>query len=169
MATSLYDLSAPVFTRGLRNLSAILDKGEAFAAGQGIDPADLLATRLIEDMAPLTAQVQRACDAAKGTMVRVGGVTNVVFEDVETNFAELRDRIAKVVAFVEAVPRGAIDGREEAEVILQIPNGASYSFTGRGFVLDFALPNFFFHVTTAYALLRHRGVPLGKLDYLGGL
>jgi hypothetical protein len=169
MAISLYDLSAPVFTRGLRNLSAILDKGEAFASEQGVDPADLLATRLIDDMAPLTAQVQRACDAAKGTMVRVGGATNKVFEDVETTFAELRERIASVIALVEAVPRDAIDGKEDEEVILQIPNGPSYSFTGRGYVLDFALPNFFFHVTTAYALLRRRGVPIGKLDYLGGL
>ena len=169
MAISLYDLSAPVFVRGLRNLSAILDKGEAFAAEQGIDPADLLATRLIDDMAPLTAQVQRACDASKGTMVRVGGVTNTVFEDVETTFDELRERIAKVIAFVEAVPRDAIDGREDAEVILQIPNGESFTFTGRGYVLDFALPNFFFHVTMAYALLRHRGVQIGKLDFLGGL
>jgi hypothetical protein len=168
MGTSLYDLTVPVYARALRNLSAILDKGAAFAAARGIDEADLLGTRLIDDMAALPAQVQRACDSAKGTMVRVGGVDNVVFPDEETSIAELQARIARVLAFIEAVPRAALDGKEEDEVILTLPNG-SYTFTGRGFVLTFAIPNFFFHVTMAYALLRHRGVEIGKLDYLGAI
>lgn len=168
MATELYDVSAPVFTRALRNLSAILDKGQAFAADQGIDPIDLLATRLVDDMADLPAQVQRACDSAKGVMVRVGGVPNTIFPDEETTFPELKERIARVIAFIEAVPRAALDGKEEAEVLMELPGG-TYKFTGRSYVLGFALPNFYFHVTMAYALLRHRGVPIGKLDYLGGL
>jgi uncharacterized protein len=168
MGTSLYDLTVPVYARALRNLSAILDKGEAFAAEKGIDPADLLATRLVEDMAALPAQVQRACDSAKGTVVRVGGVENVAFPDEETSFAELKARIAKVIAFIEATPREAMDGQEDKAVTLDLPGGRSIPFTGQSFVLNFAIPNFFFHVTMAYALLRHRGVPIGKLDYLGG-
>lgn len=169
MGISLYELSVPVFTRALGNLSDILARGAAYAAEKGIDEADLLATRLIDDMAALPAQVQRACDSAKGTMVRVGGVENVVFPDEEATFAELQERIAKVVAFVRAVPRAAMDGKEEAPVSLDLPDGRKIPFTGQSFVLGFAIPNFFFHVTMAYALLRHRGVPIGKLDYLGGI
>ena len=169
MGTSLYDLTMPVYIRSLTNLSAILAKGEAFAAEKGLDPADLLATRLVEDMHPLPAQVQRACDSAKGTAVRIGGVDNRIFPDEETSFAELRERIAKVIAFLRAVPREAMDGQEEKAVTLDLPDGRAIPFTGQSFALGFAIPNFFFHVTMAYALLRHRGVPIGKLDYLGGI
>lgn len=169
MGTSLYDLTIPVYIRSLTNLSAILAKGEAWAAEKGIDPADLLATRLIEDMHPLPYQVQRACDSAKGTAVRIGGVENKVFPDEETTFAELQERIAGIVAFLRHVPREAMDGQEEKAVRLDLPDGKSIPFTGRSFALGFAIPNFFFHVTMAYALLRHRGVPVGKLDYLGGI
>jgi hypothetical protein len=168
MGTSLYDLTIPVYIRSLTNLSAILAKGEAYAAEQGIDPADLLATRLVADMAALPAQVQRACDSAKGTATRIGGVENRVFPDEETTFAELRARIANVIAFLQAVPRAAMEGQEEKAVSLDLPDGRSIPFTGQSFALGFALPNFFFHVTMAYALLRHRGVQIGKLDYLGG-
>lgn len=168
MGTSLYDLTIPVYIRSLTNLSAILAKGEAYAAEQGIDPADLLATRLVEDMAALPAQVQRACDSAKGTATRIGGVENKVFPDEETTFAELRARIANVIAFLQAVPRDAMDDQEDKAVSLDLPDGRSIPFTGQSFALGFAIPNFFFHVTMAYALLRHRGVPIGKLDYLGG-
>jgi uncharacterized protein len=169
MAFSLYDLTVPVYVRSLTNLSAILGKGAAFAAEKGIDPADLLAARLIENMNPLSAQIQRATDTAKGTMVRVGGVENVVFDDNEASFEALQERIAKTIAFIRAVPRDRLDGREEAAVALDLPDGRSIPFTGQSFVLGFALPNFFFHVTMAYALLRHRGVAIGKLDYLGGI
>ena len=168
MGTSLYDLTIPVYIRSLTNLSAILAKGEAYAAEQGIDPADLLATRLVADMAALPAQVQRACDSAKGTATRIGGVENQVFPDEETTFAELRARIANVIAFLQAVPRDAMEGQEDKAVSLDLPDGRSIPFTGQSFALGFALPNFFFHVTMAYALLRHRGVQIGKLDYLGG-
>lgn len=169
MATSLYDLTVPVYVRSLANLSAILGKAAAFAADRGIDPAALLETRLIADMAPLPAQVQRATDTAKGTMVRVGGIDNVVFDDNEASFEALQERIAKTIAFIRAVPRDKLDGKEESPVTLTLPDGRAIPFTGQSFVLGFALPNFFFHVTMAYALLRHRGVPIGKLDYLGGI
>jgi hypothetical protein len=169
MATSLYELTVPVYIRSLANLSAILGKGAAFAAEKGLDPADLLATRLIDDMAPLTAQVQRATDTAKGTMVRVGGVDNVVFQDDEASFEALQERIGRAIAFIRAVPCEALDGNEEASVTLTLGDGRSIPFTGRSYVQGFAMPNFYFHVTMAYALLRHRGVPIGKLDYLGGI
>lgn len=169
MATSLYDLIVPVYIRSLTNLSAILGKGAAFAAEKGLDPADLLSTRLIDDMAALPAQVQRATDTAKGTMVRVGGVANVVFEDNEETFEALQERIGRTVAFIRAVPREALDGKEEASVTLTLGDGRNIPFTGQSYALGFAIPNFFFHVTMAYALLRHRGVPVGKLDYLGGV
>jgi len=169
MGTSLYDLTIPVYVRSLTNLSAILAKGEAWADAKGIDPEDLLATRLIEDMHPLPYQVQRACDSAKGTAVRIGGVENRVFADEEKSFAELQARIAGVIAFLRHVPREAMDGQEDKAVKLDLPDGRSIPFTGQSFALGFAIPNFFFHMTMAYALLRHRGVPVGKLDYLGGI
>lgn len=168
MTTSLYDLTIPVFTRALNNLSAILDKGRAFADAQGMDHAVLLEARLYADMAPLTAQVQRASDSAKGTAVRVGGVANVAMEDNETSFAQLQARIAATIAFLGTVPRAAMDGREEVAVELVTPMG-TFPFTGQSYVLSFATPNFYFHITTAYALLRMHGVPVGKLDYLGGV
>ncbi|PHY13871.1 hypothetical protein CSW58_02950 [Caulobacter sp. B11] len=169
MATAFYDLTVPVLLRALRNLSAILEKGRVHAEAQGLAPDVLLQARLFEDMAPLTSQVQRVSDAAKGALVRIGQVANVAMDDTETTFEQLQARIAATIAFVEAVPREAVDGREDAEIILQIPNAGSLTFTGRDYVLGFVLPNVFFHVTTAYAILRHNGVPLGKRDYLGGI
>lgn len=166
MATELYDLSVPVLIRGLHNLSAILGKAATHADANGIDPATFTQARLAEDMAPLTSQVQFASDTAKGAAIRVGGMEPVPMADTETSFPELQDRIARTIAFLESVPREKIDGREDAEVIFQTPT-ASLTFTGRNYILGFALPNFFFHVTTAYAVLRQAGVPLGKLDYLG--
>ena len=167
MATQLYDLTVPLFLRGFHSMSACLAKGEAFAAEKGLDPAELVNARLIEDMAPLTGQVQRASDSAKLAMVRIGGVENVPMPDEEASFADLQARIAKTVAFLEAVPREAIDGKEDAPVEIKLPN-RTLNFTGSTYVLGFVLPNFYFHVTTAYALLRHKGVPIGKMDYLGG-
>jgi hypothetical protein len=166
MSLSLYDISVPVFIRALENLSQILEKGRTHANEKDLPHATLLEARLFEDMAPLTAQIQRASDTAKGAAVRVGQVANVAMEDSETSFDELQARIAATIAFLEAVPSDSMDGREEAEVILNTPKGAMV-FTGKSYVLGFAVPNFFFHVTTAYALLRHQGVPVGKMDYLG--
>jgi len=166
MATQLYDLTVPVFLRGFQSMSAFLAKGEAFAAEKGLDPAELVNARLIEDMAPLTSQVQRASDSAKLAMVRIGGVENVPMPDEEASFADLQARIAKTVAFLNTVPREAIDGKEDAPVEIKLPN-RTLNFTGGAYVLGFVLPNFYFHVTTAYNILRHNGVEVGKRDFLG--
>lgn len=168
MATDLHTLTAPVFIRALTALSKILDKGRAFADDQGIAHADLLDARLIEDMGNLVSQVQRVSDSAKGCMVRLGEQENVVMEDNEVSFDDLQARIAKTIAFVQSVPASAVNGREDAPIVLKFPNG-EMNFTGRDYVLGFVIPNFFFHVTTAYALLRMKGVPVGKIDYLGGV
>jgi hypothetical protein len=166
MPTSLYDIAVPPLLRGLNNLDAVLAKGEAYAKAEGVDPSALLATRLAPDMYPLTAQVQRASDTAKFAIVRIGGVENVSFADDEQSFADLHARVARTVEFIEAAPRAAIDGKEEAEVVLKA-GGGERRFRAVDYALGFVLPNFFFHVTTAYDLLRHRGVPLGKMDFLG--
>ena len=166
MSTSLYDLTIPVFIRNLETLDRILAKGEAFAAETGIDPAELLGARLYDDMGPLLSQIQRVSDSAKGTAVRLGGIENVVMADDEQTFADLHARIAKTITFLQGVPREAIDGKEDIVVSLKTPS-RTVDFTGQSYVQAFVLPNFYFHMTTAYGLLRMKGVPLGKLDYLG--
>jgi len=168
MATDLHTLTAPVFVRALTNLDKILDKGRAFAAEKGISEQELLDGRLIEDMGNLISQIQRASDSAKGAMVRIGAVENVVFEDNEATFDDLKARIAKTIDFVKSVPADAINGKEDAEVILKLRNG-ELKFAGRDYLLGFVHPNFYFHVTTAYAILRMKGVQIGKMDYLGGV
>ena len=167
MPLSLYEISVPVFIRGFGNMSAFLEKGRAFADDNGMPHSTLLQARLFEDMGPLTAQIQRASDAAKLACVRVAQVAPVAMEDNEASFDELQARIAATVAFLDTVPADAMDGREAAEVVLQTRNG-SLNFTATDYLLSFAIPNFFFHITTAYDLLRHNGVPLGKMDYLNG-
>jgi hypothetical protein len=166
MTITLHDLTVPAILRGLAALSAILDKGRAYADENGIAHAELLDARLYADMAPLTAQIQRVSDTAKGAMVRIGGVENVAMADVEASFEELQARISRTIEFVKAVPREAIDGKEDAKVVLTTPGG-DIPFTGRSFVTGFVLPNLYFHITTTYAILRMKGVPVGKLDYLG--
>ncbi|WP_454886047.1 DUF1993 domain-containing protein [Sphingomonas oryzagri] len=167
MPSSLYESSLPAFLRGFASLDAILERGRAFADEQGITHDALLNARLIADMAPLTAQIQRCSDTARNAAVRIGQVEGVAMPDTETSFDELQARIAATVAFLEAVPAKSFEGREEASVTLPTPNG-EMRFTARDYVQGFALPNFYFHLTMAYALLRMKGVPLGKLDYLGG-
>jgi hypothetical protein len=154
-----------VFVRTLGALAHILEKGRAFADETGLAHDALLQARLRDDMYPLVKQVQLASDAAKFAAVRVGQVETVVMADEEASFADLQTRIARTTAFLEAVPADSMDGREAAEIVLKLPNN-SFTFTGRDYVLGFALPNFYFHVTTAYAILRHKGVPLGKRDFL---
>lgn len=166
MSLSLYDVTIPVFIRAFGNLSEILKKAEAFANEKGISHKELLETRLIEDMYPLIAQIQRASDSAKFVAVRVGQLENLPMADEEVTFADLHARIEKTVAFLKSVDPKSMDNREEAEVVLTTRSG-SKTFTGRSYVLGFALPNFYFHVTTAYALLRHKGVPIGKMDFIG--
>lgn len=163
---SLYDASVPVFLRGLTNLSSLLEKGRAFADEQGIPHSDLIGARLIEDMDPLPAQIQRASDSAKLAVARLGNLPPVPMEDKEQSFDDLQARIAATIAVLNSVSPDAFDGREDALVELKTPRG-TLEFTARDYLLSFALPNFFFHVTTAYALLRMKGVPIGKLDYMG--
>lgn len=164
MATELYDLTVPVFTRSLKALSGLLDKAVAHAGEAGAEA--LLSNRLIDDMHPLSKQVQIACDSAKLCVARLSGAEAPVNEDVETTIAELKARIASTLDFLASVPRTAIDGQEDREVVLKFPGG-EWPFRGQAYVTGFALPNFFFHVTTAYGLLRQAGVPLGKRDFMG--
>ncbi|MGB5077478.1 MAG: DUF1993 domain-containing protein [Sphingorhabdus sp.] len=168
MTSALYDASVPVFIRALTNLSAILEKGKAFAEDSNIAHWELLDARLIEDMAPLTAQVQRASDTAKGLVVRVGQMPNVTMPDEESSFDELQERLTKTIDLLRATPAAMFEGRDHADVILQTPSG-DIPFTGESYVYGFAVPNFFFHHTTAYAILRMKGVPVGKLDFLGSM
>lgn len=166
MTLSLYDVSVPVFIRAFGNMSDFLEKGQAFADEKDIAHADLLEARLFSDMAPLTTQIQRASDTAKLVAVRVGERDNVAMEDDEASFDDLQARIAATIAFLKTVPPESMEGRDEAEVEIRTPK-VTMNFTARHYILHFALPNFFFHVTTAYALLRHKGVPLGKMDFIG--
>ncbi|HTH99318.1 MAG TPA: DUF1993 domain-containing protein [Acidisoma sp.] len=166
MTTSLHDVSVRSFINGLRSLGLFLEKGRLYADETGLDHADLLGSRLEADMMSLKQQVQRASDTAKIACVRVAGVENVPMPDSEETFADLQQRIAATVAFLETVPREAMDAHADAELPWKTTL-TSRSFTGRSYILEFSVPNFFFHITTAYALLRHAGVPLGKIDYLG--
>jgi len=166
MAISMYQSSVPVFVKVLGSLSAILAKAAAYAEQKKIDPRVLLEGRLYPDMFPLTRQVQIATDGVKGCAARLAGVEVPVFEDNEASFADLEARIAKTVAFVKSVPQEKIDGSEDRDIAIPM-RGQTAHFKGQPFLLEFALPNFYFHVTTAYAILRHNGVEIGKRDFLG--
>ena len=154
---ALYDAAMPTFIRGLKNLSNMLEKGKAFAAAQGMELSELLDARLIDDMASLTKQVQMTTDTAKFVAVRVGQIENDPWADDEASFAD-----------VQAASPDGFEGREDATVVLTTPSG-DIPFTGSNYVHGFAIPNFFFHLSMAYALLRMKGVPLGKLDFLGAI
>jgi hypothetical protein len=167
LAFSLYDASIPVYLQMLRNLSAMLDKAADHAKAQGADFATHLEARLAPDMHPLSRQIQMVSDAAKGGAARLAGVAPPSFPDVETTFAELQERLAKTIAFVEGIKREQVDGGEDRTIELTFP-GRTLTFTGSSFLLQFSLPNFFFHVVTAYGLLRSQGAPLGKMDFLAG-
>jgi hypothetical protein len=167
MSITLYDVSVPVMLRSLRNLAHLLEKGRAYADENGMAHSDLTAARLFPDMLPLTGQIQRATDSAKFVPVRVGGVDNVPFEDTEVTFEDMQARLQRTIAFLEAAPREAFAAGEDRAVVVKT-RASELNFTGRSYVLEFALPNFFFHVTTAYAILRHKGVPVGKVDFLRG-
>ncbi|MBX3529918.1 MAG: DUF1993 domain-containing protein [Rhizobiaceae bacterium] len=167
MSISLYEISIPVFLRGLANLSYVLEKGAAFADEKGMSHAELTEARLFPDMLPLTGQIQRASDTAKFVPVRVGGVENLPMPDNEVTFADMQARVATTVDFLKAMPADAFNGADDREVIVKGRTGDRV-YTGRSYLLDFALPNFFFHTTTAYGILRHKGVPVGKMDFLRG-
>jgi len=156
----------PVFGRAFASLSAILKKGEAHAAAAGGDPARLVEARLAPDMLTLAGQVQRASDTAKGAAARLSGRDNPSFPDEEKSFADLEERIAKTVAFLDGFGPDDFAGAEARTVTLSFRSG-SVEFDGKRYLLGFVLPNFFFHVTTAYDILRHEGVEIGKRDFLG--
>lgn len=166
MPLSMSQASVPVFQHMLKALSTILDKAAAHAKETGADPDTLLSARLAPDMFPLTRQVQIATDHAKGASARLSGRENPKFEDDETTFEALKARIAKTLAFVASVPASEIDGSETREVTLTI-GGKPMTLTGQQYLLHFAMPNFYFHVTTAYDILRHKGVAIGKGDFMG--
>ncbi len=168
MTISMYQASVPCFVRTLGNLSAILDKAQAHVDAKKLDPAALTAYRLYPDMFPMTRQVQIACDAAKGGVARLAGLAIPVHEDNEKTLAELQARIAKTLAFVQSVTPAQIDGSEDKDIVIKRGDTETH-FKGQQFLLGNVLPNFYFHVTTAYNILRHNGVEIGKRDYLGKL
>jgi hypothetical protein len=162
----MYQASVPVFTRGLGILSDLLTRGEVHARASGLDPASMVATRLAPDMFPLSGQVQRASDTAKLAAARLSGGSGPSFADEEATFDDLHARCARTVSYLETVPPEALEGSETRQITFG--GGAlKATLSGDAYLLTFALPNFFFHVTPAYDILRHLGVPLGKIDYLG--
>jgi uncharacterized protein len=166
MALSLFDVSIPVLVRGLGNLSAIIDKAAAHAEAKKLDPTALAQARLFPDMFPLTRQVQITCDTAKGAAARLAGIEAPKHEDNETTLPELKQRIAKTLDFVKSVKASQLEGAETRAIELKGPN-RTLNFTGLSYLNHFVLPNFYFHESIAYAILRHNGVEVGKFDYLG--
>jgi hypothetical protein len=166
MTNLMHAMSVPVFARTLGQLSIILDKAAAHAEARKIDPAVLLAARLFPDMFAVTKQVQVACDFAKGSVARLAGEEPPKYDDHETTIPQLKDRIARTIAFIEGFDAARFAGAESREVVLKIRD---QSITTRGlpYLAHMALPNFFFHATTAYDILRHNGVELGKRDFIG--
>lgn len=167
MTISMYAASVPVFKQMLGGLSIFLAKAEAYATTKKIDPSVLLQSRLYPDMFNLTRQVQIAADFAKGSCARLAGAEVPSYADTETTFAELQERIAKTLAFIEALPASSIDGSEEREIVTQAGTAREKIFAGQSYLLNYSLPHFFFHTTTAYAILRHNGVEIGKKDFIG--
>lgn len=166
MTISMYQASVPRFVNILGNLSRILDKTQAHIDARKIADATLTGDRLFPDMLPLSAQVQIACDSAKGVVARLSGVEAPVFEDHEKTLAELKERIAKTIAFIESVPADKIDGTEDKAIVTKRGEKETH-YKGMQFLVGHAVPNFYFHVTTTYAILRHNGVEIGKRDFLG--
>ncbi|ADO73778.1 DUF1993 domain-containing protein [Stigmatella aurantiaca] len=168
MSLSMYQASVPVFIRTLGQLSAILDKAAAYAEAKKINPQVLIQARLAPDMLPLSFQIQTATDTAKGCAARLAGIEMPSYADTEASFPELKARIAKTVTFLQGVSAAQIDSSEERNIVLKMGSREA-RFLGQAYLLTFALPNFYFHVTTAYAILRHNGVDIGKQDFLGNL
>jgi hypothetical protein len=166
MSLNIYEVSIPVLIRGLTSLAAILEKAAAHAAAKNIDPVVLAQTRLYPDMHPLSRQVQIACDTAKGAAARLAGIEIPKHEDNEVNLADLKYRVAKTLDFLKSVSAERLKGAETRAIEIKTPN-RTLNFNGLSYLTNFVLPNFFFHETVAYALLRHNGVEVGKADFLG--
>ncbi len=167
MTISMASASLPIFRTMLGNLDHFLDKAVAHAQARKYDPLVLAGDRLAPDMLPFTRQVQIACDAAKNGVARISGVEAPKFEDNEKTFEELKARIAKTIAWLDSVPAGKLDGTEDKDITYPVRD-QTRTMKGEAYLKHSVLPNFFFHVTTAYAILRHNGVELGKADYLVG-
>jgi hypothetical protein len=163
----MYQASVPVFTRMLGNLSKILDKAAAFVEAKKIDPSVLINARLAPDMFPLSRQVQIASDMAKGGTARLAGAEVPNYLDNETTFPELQARVKKTIEFLQGFKAGQVDGSEDRTVTIKI-RGNEMNFKGQQYLLNFVLPNFYFHITTAYNILRHNGLDIGKPDFIGG-
>ncbi len=168
MTISMYQASAPRFIAMLNNLTVILDKAQTHADAKKIDHTVFTLDRLFPDMFTLARQVQIASDSAKGAMARLAGVDVPKFEDTEQTFGELKTRVAKTITFIETFKPAQIDGTEDKDIVLKV-GGTELKFKGLPFLLGFAYPNFYFHITTTYNILRHRGVDVGKMDFLGTL
>ena len=167
MTISMYSASVPVFARMLGNMLKWMEAAKAHAEAKNFDTANYLTLRLAPDMLPFARQIQIASDAAKGCVARLGGQTAPSWEDNEATFDDLIARIQKTLDYVVSVPASAIDGSEEREITIPRRQGDPYKFAGETYLKHFATPNFYFHVTTTYALLRNAGVSIGKMDYLG--
>ena len=168
MTASLYDFSVPAFARALTNMSKQLEKANAHATRKKVDFKAFAETRLIADMHPLTAQVQIACDNAKGAIARLAGIDPPKHEDTEKTYEELQARIAKTLDFIASAKHEQFVGAETREVVLKFP-GMTLTFNGQDYLTKFALPNFYFHASMAYALLRKNGVEVGKPDFIGAI
>jgi hypothetical protein len=167
MPLSMYQASIPVFTRMLTALDAILDKAAAHAQAKKIAPDALLTARLYPDMFTFTKQVQLATDFAKGPASRLAGIENPKYADEEKTFAELKARIAKTIAYLKTVKAGQIDGGDDREITFPIGPEKTMTLPATSYLFNVAMPNFYFHIATAYDILRHNGVELGKLDFIG--
>ncbi len=166
-AVTLYAASVPVLKQMLGSLAAVLAKAEAHASAKNIEPAALLQARLFPDMLPLVRQVQIATDFARGVLARLAGKDVPVYEATEQSFADLQALIARTLAFVDGFTAEQINGQEGREIVLRPGTPKEKKFNGQAYLLSYALPQFFFHVTTTYAILRHNGVEVGKKDYMG--
>ncbi len=168
MSITMYSASVPICTTMLGNLSHLLDKAQAFVEARKCDPTALTQYRLAPDMLPFTRQVLIACDAAKNGIARISGAEAPKFDDNETSLAELKERIGKTIAYLQSVAPEKIDGTEAREITFPVGRDATRTMAAEAYLKHWMLPNLFFHATTAYAILRHNGVDLGKGDYLLG-
>ena len=166
MSLSMYQASAPRFANTLKNLAALLDKAQAHCEAKKIDPLAITSFRLFPDMFPLTRQIQIATDTAKGAIARLAGVEIPKYDDTEQTIAELKQRIARTVDFLMSVPAAKVEGSAEKDITMKIA-GKDTTLKGAQYLLGHAYPNFYFHCTTAYNILRHNGIELGKRDFLG--
>ncbi|WP_213764401.1 DUF1993 domain-containing protein [Caballeronia sp. dw_19] len=166
MSVSIYRATVPVFVRSLDVLVSLLDKAAAHAKEKGLSDTDVTSARLADDMLPFAAQIQRASDTSKASAERLSGVAAPRFDDTETTFAELRERIAKTTAYLKGIDAGTFEGGDTRVVTIK-QKDTELKFSGAEYLFQFGLPNFYFHIVTAYDILRHLGVPVGKLDFLG--